>query len=101
MKEVSLRISLIFSDVIRDRLDMIASGPTAPDKTTHNDAYNVIRKFKLEDRLPASVGEVIGKGIRGLMPETLKHDDPVFHSVRNIIIGSNKIATDAARKAAE
>ncbi len=94
-------ISLILSDVIGDRLDMIASGPTAPDKTTYNDAYNVIQKFKLEDRLPASVAEVIGKGIRGLMPETPKHDDLVFQSVRNIIIGSNKIATDAARKAAE
>ncbi len=94
-------ISLLLSDVIGDRMDMIASGPTAPDKTTYNDAYNVIRKFKLEDRLPASVGEVIGKGIRGLIPETPKHDDPVFQNVRNIVIGSNKIATDAARKAAE
>ncbi|MBF0506506.1 MAG: glycerate kinase [Nitrospirae bacterium] len=94
-------ISLILSDVMGDRLDMIASGPTAPDKTTYNDAYNVIRKYELEGRLPASVAEMIGKGIRGLMPETPKDGEPIFQRVRNIIIGSNKIATDAAREAAE
>lgn len=94
-------ISLILSDVIGDRLDMIASGPTAPDKTTYNDAHNVLRKYELEGRLPASIAEIIGKGMHGLMPETPKDDDPVFQRVRNIIIGSNKIATDGARKAAE
>src|SRR5208337_2413185 len=75
--------------------------PTAPDKTTYNDAYNVFRKYKLEGRLPVSVAEIIGKGLRGLVPETPKDDDPVFQRVSNIIIGSNKIATDAAGKAAE
>ncbi len=94
-------ISLILSDVVGDRLDMIASGPTAPDKTTYDDAHNVLRKYELEGRLPASVTEIIGKGLRGLMPETPKDDNPVFQRVRNIIIGSNKIATDAAREAAE
>ena len=94
-------ISLILSDVMGDRLDMIASGPTAPDKTTYNDAHNVLRKYRLEGRLPASVAEIIGKGMRGLIPETPKDGDPVFQRVRNIIIGSNKIAADAARKAAE
>jgi len=94
-------ISLILSDVMGDRLDMIASGPTAPDKTTYKDAHNVFRKYKLEGRLPSSVAEMIGNGIRGLVPETPKDGDPVFQRVRNIIVGSNKMATDAARNAAE
>ncbi|MGO9613601.1 MAG: glycerate kinase [Dissulfurispiraceae bacterium] len=94
-------ISLILSDVLGDRLDMIASGPTAPDKTTYNDAHNVLRKYKLEGKVPASVAEMIGKGMRGLMPETPKDNDTIFQRVRNIIIGSNKIATDAAKTAAE
>ena len=94
-------ISLILSDVMGDRLDMIASGPTVPDKTTYNDAHNILLKYRLESRLPASVAETISKGIRGLMPETPKDDDPVFQRTSNIIIGSSKIATDAARKAAE
>ena len=94
-------ISLILSDVMGDRLDIIASGPTAPDKTTFNDANNVFHKYKLEGCLPQSVAEIIGKGILGLIPETPKADNPVFKRGSNIIIGSNKMATDAARKAAE
>jgi len=94
-------ISLILSDVVGDRVDMIASGPTAPDKTTYHDTLAVLRKYSLEGRLPTSIAEVLGKGIRGLLPETPKDDDPIFQKVSNIIIGSNKIATEAARKAAE
>jgi hydroxypyruvate reductase/glycerate 2-kinase len=94
-------ISLILSDVMGDRLDMIASGPTAPDRTTYDEAYAVIRKYKLEGRLPVSVAAIIDKGRRGLIPETPKDDDSVFQRVRNVIIGSNKLATDAAREAAE
>ncbi|HYA86869.1 MAG TPA: glycerate kinase [Nitrospirota bacterium] len=94
-------ISLILSDVVGDRLDMIASGPTAPDITTYKDAHNVFRKYNLEGRLPTGVAELIDNGMRGLLPETPKDDDPVFQRVSNIIIGSNKTATDAARKAAE
>ncbi len=93
--------SLILSDVMGDRMDMIASGPTAPDKTTYADAQNVFRKYNLEKRLPSSVAMIIDKGARGELTETPKQDDPIFQKVRNIIIGSNKIATEAARKAAE
>jgi len=94
-------ISLILSDVVGDRLDMIASGPTAPDETTYGDAFNIIRKYKLEHRLPESVTEIISKGVAGLMPDTPKNGDPFFQRVRNIIIGSNEIAADAARKVSE
>src|SRR5208337_3606392 len=65
------------------------------------EALNVLLKYKLEGRLPASVAGIVGKGIRGLIPETPKDGDPVFQRVTNIVIGSNKIATDAAGKAAE
>ena len=45
-------ISLILSDVIGDRLDIIASGPTSPDKTTYKDALKVLEKYKLMDKCP-------------------------------------------------
>jgi len=36
--------SLILSDVLSDRLDMIGSGPTAKDMTTSKDALKIIEK---------------------------------------------------------
>jgi glycerate 2-kinase len=37
-------ISLIVSDVIGDRLDTIASSPTAPNETTSQDVYNILKR---------------------------------------------------------
>ncbi len=94
-------ISLILSDVIGDKLDAIASGPTAPDRTTYRDAFDVIQKYRLENRIPKSVIALINEGVLGLVPETPKENSPVFHRVKNIVVGSNKMAAEAAKKAAE
>jgi hydroxypyruvate reductase/glycerate 2-kinase len=94
-------ISLILSDVIGDRLDVIASGPTAPDKTTFRDAYEVLEKYRLFDRIPESLRRIIGDGIKGRIPDTPKEGNPVFSVVENIIIGSNRIALNAAKQKAE
>ncbi|MBI5025342.1 MAG: glycerate kinase [Nitrospirae bacterium] len=94
-------ISLILSDVIGDRLDVIASGPTSPDKTTFNDALRVLEKYGLIERSPHSVLEVLHNGTSGLMPETPKERDIIFERIENIIIGSNRKALEAAKKKAE
>lgn len=90
-------ISLVLSDVIGDRLDVIASGPTAPDKTTYNHAIGVLEKYKLTEKAPESVINMLGNGAKGLIPETPKDDNPVFEKVENIIIGSNIKALEAAK----
>jgi glycerate 2-kinase len=92
--------SLIISDVIGDRLDVIASGPTSPDTTTYKDATEVLKKYKLLDEVPQSVSNVLLKGVRGLLPETPKENNTLFKEVRNIIIGSNSSALDAAKRKA-
>ena len=94
-------LSLILSDVIGDPLDVIASGPTSPDTTTYADAMKVIQKYKLAARIPGSVINILTKGVQGHIPETPKKGAPVFSGMNNIIIGSNAIAVEAARKAAE
>jgi len=94
-------ISLILSDVIGDRLDVIASGPTSPDSTTYNDALEVLKKYRLIDKAPQSIVETLQKGAKGLINETPKEGSNIFHNVENIIIGSNRIALDAAKKKAE
>jgi glycerate 2-kinase len=90
-------ISLIFSDVIGDRLDVIASGPTAPDRTTFQDALAVLGKYSLADKIPLSVLDILRRGSQGLIPETPKENSIVFRTVENIIIGSNKKALEAAK----
>lgn len=47
--------TLILSDVIGDPLDMIASGPTVPDPSYTKDAFKIIEKYQLGNKLPRSV----------------------------------------------
>jgi glycerate-2-kinase len=94
-------LSLILSDVMGDALDVISSGPTAPDTSTYADALHVLIKYALIDKVPASVREIIERGIKGDIAETPKAGTPVFDRVENIIIGSNIIALQAAKIKAE
>jgi hydroxypyruvate reductase/glycerate 2-kinase len=94
-------IAFIISDVIGDRLDVIASGPTAPDTSTFQDAINVIKKYKIEDRVPKGIIKVLEKGRKGLIPETPKADSPMFRNVTNIIVGNNQMVLDAAKDKAQ
>jgi glycerate 2-kinase len=94
-------ISLILSDVIGDPLDVIASGPTAPDPTTFRDALDVLAKYHMGDTVPQSVMTLLVEGEKGRVPETPKPGNPLFHDVTNRIIGSNRTALEAARKKAE
>lgn len=93
-------VSLILSDVIGDKLDVIASGPTSPDGSFFKDAYRVLEKYNITGTVPDSVKDVIQKGLNNLIPETPKEGDRIFERVENIIIGSNKIALSAARQKA-
>ena len=71
-------VSLILSDVIGDRLDVIASGPTAPDPTTFIDAIEVLDKFDLRSSLPSRIINFLYDGATCKIPETPKPGDHVF-----------------------
>lgn len=94
-------ISLIISDVIGDKLDVIASGPTSPDSTTYMEALSVIEKYGLTEKSPQSVLEVLRKGATGDIPETPKADSSIFYDIDNLIIGSNKKALETAKAKAD
>jgi glycerate-2-kinase len=89
-------VSLIMSDVIGDSLDVIASGPTSPDASSFPDAMRAIEKYRLKDKLPASVVARIAQGVKQQLPETPKPSSTIFQRVENRIIASNRIALDAA-----
>lgn len=85
-------ISLIISDVIFDPLDVIASGPTYFDSSTYYDALLVLKKYKIEDEFKDIV-EILEKGIKGEIEETLKEGEAINCTFENHIIASNYIAT--------
>jgi len=91
-------VSLILSDVPGDPLDSIASGPTAPDPTTFQDAARILKRYGLWDEVPPGVRARIEAGLRDEVPETPKPGDPVFELVQNVIVGSGRVAAEAARE---
>jgi len=93
-------VSLLLSDVIGDRLDVIASGPTVPDESTYSDCIEIIDRYKISDRLPKSVTDYFIKGAAGSLPETPKPGDPVFSNVQNLIVGNNRKSLLAAQERA-
>jgi glycerate 2-kinase len=89
-------LTLALSDVIGDPLDVIASGPTAPDPTTFADALDVLKRRGLAGRVPASIQRRLEAGRAGEIEETPKLGDPLFERVTNLVIGNNALVTDAA-----
>ena len=94
--------SLIISDVVGDPIDVIASGPTAPDPTTFKEARDVLIRRELWDKVPESIRYVIESGLKGKVEESPKPGDEIFNNVKNVIVASNIISLEAmARKARE
>ena len=97
----STLITLILSDVVGDPMDIIASGPTVPDESTFEDAYAIIQKYTLEEKIPNIVCGFLRSGKMGEIEETPKNGNKIFDNTQNVIVGSNKIALDAAEKRAK
>jgi glycerate 2-kinase len=91
-------VSLILSDVVGDSLDVIASGPTAPDPTTFADALKVLINLGVYDQAPAAVRERLEQGLNGVYPETPK---TLPMQVQNRVLANNVKALTAAEVEAQ
>jgi glycerate 2-kinase len=85
-------LAVILSDVIGDDLDVIGSGPTVPDRSTFAEAQAILEKYGIAGEVPAAVRQRLGANIA----ETPKPGDKIFAKVQNLIVGSNRLAVDAA-----
>ncbi|MDR1960640.1 MAG: DUF4147 domain-containing protein [Planctomycetaceae bacterium] len=113
-------VSLILSDVTGDPLDVIASGPTTENLTTASDAVTVLQKYRMtESPEYAGTGKAIladlqrkasqkpdrNPSVRFMKPAASEKNvtvrDSEGGSVRNLVIGNNAAAVDAAGLEAE
>ena len=78
--------SLIISDVTGDDPSAIASGPTAPDQSTYQDALDILNMYRILP--PLSVVRHLSNGARGDIAETLKPGDAIFNRVENRVIAT-------------
>ncbi len=93
-------LSLMLSDVIGDDLDVIGSGPTNPDSSKFSTARRILEKYGIFEKAPETVRRRLEQGARGAIPETPKPGDPAFRRTRNLVVGSNILAAQAAAKRA-
>jgi hydroxypyruvate reductase len=94
-------IALILSDVVGDQLDVIGSGPTVPDPSTFEEAWEILKKYDLLNEMAPSIRKHLQSGKEGKVEETPKPGEAVFEKVSNILIGSNILALREAKKEAE
>jgi glycerate 2-kinase len=89
------KVSLFVSDVPADRLDALASGPTVPDTTTVGECREIVRRYAMEERFPASVRRLF----EGQIAETPKPGE--LDGSTHVLLSSVELAEAARRVAAE
>ena len=93
-------VTLILSDVLGDDLSAIASGPTAPDPTTYQDAVTILKRYRIWQAVPQRVRQHLNRGCQGSVGETPKPGSSLFRRVHHHIVGNNAAAVMAVTRAA-
>ncbi len=87
-------VTLIVSDVIGNKLEIIGSGPTVEDVSTPKQALDIIDRYHVRDKIPRAV-------LKRLEQKKAIPDNRCIPSrTRNIIIADNRKAVDACRAGA-
>jgi hydroxypyruvate reductase len=104
-------VVLIISDVLGDPLDVIASGPTVVGGATAEQALAVLERFDARGRgVPEAVFETLQHQAASLSAARIEKPAPDGQDVRptdcgcevrNLVIGNNAVAVDAAGMEAE
>jgi hydroxypyruvate reductase len=94
-------VTLVLSDVVGSPLDVIASGPTVADASTWEDAWAVVERYALVERLPEAVRLRLATGRLGGMEDTPKQGNGALAQSLTMIVGDNSVAAEAAKRSAE
>ncbi|MGO9640580.1 MAG: glycerate kinase [Candidatus Acidiferrales bacterium] len=94
----ALKLTFGVSDVPAGRESALASGPTLPDPTTIDDAREIVERFALLGKLPASIRAKFAPG--GDLPETPKAGDHAFRRAHfALLLGMDDLFHPAHRAA--
>jgi hydroxypyruvate reductase len=93
--------ALTVSDVPGDDTSVIASGPTAPDPSTYEQAMQVLYRHGLWHDVPAPLRDHLAAGARDKRAETPAADHSCFDMTQTMILGMNETALQAARTKAQ
>ncbi|MBI4498441.1 MAG: DUF4147 domain-containing protein [Chloroflexi bacterium] len=93
-------VTLLISDHIGGRLEVIGSGPTLPDPTTFADAVAVLHRYGLWERAPRAIRDHLTAGAEGRLPDTPKPGDPCFARSRAYVLADTATAVEGMRQAA-
>jgi glycerate 2-kinase len=88
-------VGLILSDVLGDPLDIIASGPTVPDRSTPQEALQILQAYGADEgRFPEAVLQVLRRKMQ--QQASAPPEPQALTSVTNLVIGNNGTAVGAA-----
>jgi len=90
-------VALVFSDVVGDDPNVVASGPFAPDPTTYGEACTVVDDYDLT--VPDAVATHLDEGRRRGRPESPAPDEQQFERVSHHVLANNRTALEAASEA--
>ena len=90
------KITLLVSDVPDNALDALGSGPSLPDSSTVADCLEILARYSLRERLPASIVRCIERGLE----ETPKAAHFAFRNATTaVLLGNSTFLEEAARAA--
>lgn len=99
-------LSLILSDVIEDKLDIISSGPTVPLLSSPRQCLQLLKRLSVMDKVPQVVVDVLEE--KASHKKATESSDLVKKSytsewdhVHNFVIGRNSVATETAARMAD
>ena len=93
------QLTIVVSDVPPGELDALSSGPTTPDRSTVEDVYHIAEEYRLSERLPAEIAQLL---TACSLSETPKPGDSAFGRSRwSVLLDSSSLESAAERRAAE
>lgn len=94
-------VTIAVSDIPDSSISDIGSGPSVGDDTSFRDAWNVLTKYQLNEKVGKNIKNLLLKGIDKKIPDTPVPDSKIFRNAIQYVIADSLVALKAAKKICE